>query len=175
MLRYAQRKLPLFWENTALTAHAEEGSPFGNGNLHAKLHQNWFALSKDQTLVHIETDTHAHTRQGITHFSLRFRVSRTIICVLLITSHHSLFLPQAEFGVSADTVRRRLHETELHNRTPAKKPYLSEQNKAARLAFARAQRDLPQDCFNLFVWRDEKSFVSHQDGRMELWRRDGSR
>ncbi|KAL4715876.1 hypothetical protein ACJJTC_014608 [Scirpophaga incertulas] len=76
------------------------------------------------------------------------------------------------YSVSATTVRRRLHESGLHNRIPARKPLLTPRHKQQRLNFARTYLDYD---FSDVIFVDEKVFVTSQDGRVSLWRANNTR
>lgn len=69
-------------------------------------------------------------------------------------------------------VRDTLHRAGIHHRRPAKKVIYNENQKTARLAFAREYRDLD---FSKAIFSDEKSFKSCQLGRKNLWRPNGTR
>lgn len=78
----------------------------------------------------------------------------------------------AQIQISNSTVRRRLNESGLKHRIPAKKPFLTQRHKDIRLAFAA--RYLNYD-FNKVCFMDEKVFCSSDNGRVSLWRVDNSR
>lgn len=76
------------------------------------------------------------------------------------------------FSTSLLTVRRALHAEGLHHRVPAKKPYLTERHKQARLRFCLDYLDFD---WNNTVFTDEKCFKSSQKGRLHLWRMNNTR
>lgn len=77
--------------------------------------------------------------------------------------------------VSADTIRRRLHEAGFHHRSPAKKGRLEQRHREARLQFARQHinDDLPY--WARVIFSDEKTFSSTTHGRLHCWRQDNTR
>lgn len=77
--------------------------------------------------------------------------------------------------VSDDTVRRRLHQAGIHHRVSAKKEYLTDAHRAARLAFAQQYVDKGMDFWERTIFTDEKSFSSSNHGKIHLWRRNNTR
>lgn len=77
-----------------------------------------------------------------------------------------------EYGCSMRTIRNTLHRAGIHHRIPARKIALTEENKAARVRFAREFRDFD---FSHSIFSDEKTFKSSQIGKVHLWRRNGTR
>lgn len=82
---------------------------------------------------------------------------------------------QLGLHVSADTVRRRLHEREVHHRTPAIKETLTDRHRENRLLFAQQHGDKGMDFWSRVIFTDEKTFRSTNHGRLHCWRRDGTR
>jgi len=56
-----------------------------------------------------------------------------------------------------------------------KKTALTQEHRIERLNFAIDNQDLPEDHWNLTVFGDEKTFRSDVDGRIILWRPEGTR
>lgn len=77
-----------------------------------------------------------------------------------------------EYEVSMQTIRNELHRAGVHHRRPAKKIILTQEQKAARVRFARDYRDFD---FSYAIFSDEKCFRSSQQGRRNLWRVDNTR
>lgn len=77
-----------------------------------------------------------------------------------------------EFDVTRETIRQHLHSMGLHYRRHAKKNYLTDANKAARLNFAREYLNFD---WSTTIFTDEKTFKSSQHGRMTLWRYNNTR
>ena len=55
---------------------------------------------------------------------------------------------EADVAISCSTVRRRLHESELHSRRPRKKPLLTDEHRRHRREWAATDRD-----FVTVMWR----------------------
>lgn len=73
--------------------------------------------------------------------------------------------------VSTDTVRRRLKDSGLHSRQPARKPLISAKNRKARIEFAREHINWTVDQWETVLWSDESKFnLFHSDGRIKVWR-----
>lgn len=78
--------------------------------------------------------------------------------------------------VSVQTVRNRLHVAGLKSRVPAKKPWLSQRHRAARLQFARNHVRWNRQRWRTVLFSDESRFcLRHIDGRQRVWRRRGER
>lgn len=78
-------------------------------------------------------------------------------------------------GVSARTIRNRLHEAGLRSRTPLGRLPLTPQHRAARLQWCRDRREW-RDEWRRVVFSDESRFcLGANDGRMRVWRRAGER
>ena len=82
---------------------------------------------------------------------------------------------QLHLDVTPQTVRRRLREAGIRHRIPARKERLTEQHRAARLAFARQYVDRGVDFFSRFVFTDEKTFNSTNHGLVHNWRPHNTR
>lgn len=78
-------------------------------------------------------------------------------------------------GVSSDTVRRRLHESGVHHRTPALKGKLEERHRLARLEFAQRYAQEGLDFWARVIFSDEKTFVSNTHSRLHCWRPNNTR
>ena len=74
--------------------------------------------------------------------------------------------------VSAQTVRRRMHEAGYHGHVARKKPYISPKNKVKRLNWARERRHEDMSYWKKILWSDESKFdLFGSDGRQMVWRR----
>ena len=58
-------------------------------------------------------------------------------------------------SVSSSTVRRTLHQVNLHSRRPRKKPLLKPRHKLARLQFAQEYSDRPMSFWESILWSDK--------------------
>lgn len=77
--------------------------------------------------------------------------------------------------VSRYTVSRALNEDGIMSRTPRDKPFISEQNRHKRLAYAKMYVDQPLSFWKRVLWTDESKFnVRASDGRIRVWRTDGT-
>ena len=78
--------------------------------------------------------------------------------------------------VSVQTIRNRLHAAGLKSRVPAKKPYLSQRQRAARLQFARNHVRWNRQQWRTVTFSGESRFcLRHIDGQLRVWRRNGER
>ena len=77
--------------------------------------------------------------------------------------------------ISARTIRRRLHEGNIHHRTPAIKQKLTDQHRASRLLFAQQYVDRDLDFWGRVIFTDEKTFSSTSHGKIHCWRRNDTR
>lgn len=78
--------------------------------------------------------------------------------------------------ISRDTVRRRLHETELHSRVPAICLPLTPRHRRARSAFCRQHQRWNRQQWGRVLFTDESRFtMSNSDARRRVWRRVGER
>lgn len=78
-------------------------------------------------------------------------------------------------GVSARTIRNRLHEAGLRSRVPLGRLPLTPQHRSARLQWCRDRR-LWKDEWRRVVFSDESRFcLGANDGRTRVWRRAGER
>ena len=74
------------------------------------------------------------------------------------------------------TLRRRLQARGLHNHRPLRRLYLSPQNRAARLAFARNHINWRQNNWRRVLFTDEVRFcIDPDDRRIRIWRGVGER
>lgn len=96
-------------------------------------------------------------------------IRRTPICNAVLVQRN------LELDVCTRTVRRRLHESGYHHRTPAVKEKLEERHRDARLQFAQrfAHEDLA--FWGRVIFSDEKTFLSTTHGRLRCWRVNGTR
>lgn len=63
-----------------------------------------------------------------------------------------------DLDISADTVRRRLSDAGLKCFRSAKKPFISEKNREARIKFAKNHKDWIIQQWNRVLWSDESKF-----------------
>lgn len=82
---------------------------------------------------------------------------------------------QLQLQVSVYTVRKRLHNSGVHHRTPAKKPKLTEAHRMARLRFAQRYVNEDMQLWGSVVFSDEKTLCSSTHGRQHCWRQNGTR
>lgn len=74
--------------------------------------------------------------------------------------------------VSAQTVRRRIHDIKLFGRVARKKPFICKRNQKKRLDFAKKYMNKPPAFWKNVLWSDEsKKNLLHSDGRTIIWRR----
>ncbi|XP_050724621.1 uncharacterized protein LOC127002582 [Eriocheir sinensis] len=78
-----------------------------------------------------------------------------------------------QFGVQ--TIRKILHRADIHYRTPAVKPFLSQENKEERLGFALEYITEAGDFWDNVVFCDEKTFSSDAHGGLHCWRPNSTR
>lgn len=71
---------------------------------------------------------------------------------------------------SAQTVRNRHHSNNLHGRTPAKKPELSELNMEQRMEYALEYVDKPPNFWENVIFCDEKTYCSDDMPESVVWR-----
>lgn len=75
-------------------------------------------------------------------------------------------------SVSAQTIRRTLHQVGLHGRRPRRKPLLKLVHKHARLRFAETHKSKPMNYWQHILWSDEtKINLFGSDGVQFVWRR----
>ena len=80
-----------------------------------------------------------------------------------------------QLPVSANLIRRRLHENEIHHRTPAKKQKLTDRHHQLRLQFSQQYLDEGLDYWSRVIFSDEKTFASTSHGKIHCWRRNNAR
>lgn len=81
-----------------------------------------------------------------------------------------------EVNVGVHTVRRRLRESELYARRPAKKPYISSINRKKRLDFAKRHMHWTSEQWAKVLWSDESKFnLFSSDGIRYVRRPPGRR
>uniref|UniRef100_A0A8R1HZ05 HTH_Tnp_Tc3_2 domain-containing protein n=1 Tax=Caenorhabditis japonica TaxID=281687 RepID=A0A8R1HZ05_CAEJA len=73
--------------------------------------------------------------------------------------------PRGSPVASGRTIRQRLIDAGMFGRRPVKKPYISDRNRAARVAWARAHLNWTQSQWERVLWSDEsKSMLFGLDG-----------
>ncbi len=76
--------------------------------------------------------------------------------------------------VSAQTIRRILHQIGLHGCRPRRKPLLKMMHKKARKQFAEDKQTKDMDYWNYVLWSDEtKINLFGSDGVQRVWRQPG--
>ena len=75
-------------------------------------------------------------------------------------------IKELELKVSENTVRRRLDIAGLFFFLAAKKPFISEKNRKARLEFAHAHKNWAIEQWSHILWSDKSKFnLRHSDGK----------
>ncbi|KAK7095281.1 hypothetical protein V1264_006712 [Littorina saxatilis] len=75
-----------------------------------------------------------------------------------------------------ETIRNRLHEGSLHSRRPAVRTPLTHAHRRARVEWCRRQLGWTRQQWSRVLFTDESCFtLSHPDGRVRVWRRQGER
>lgn len=78
--------------------------------------------------------------------------------------------------VNPRTIRKALASAGLHSRIAAKKPFLSEKHKAARLTFAKKYLSWSLEDWKRVIWCDESTFEIGKNSRqIRVWRMAGER
>jgi transposase len=78
----------------------------------------------------------------------------------------------AQMNVSKSTIRRRLHDMDIHSRIAKRKPFVSTVQAAKRLAFARKHASWTVDKWKKVLFTDESSFeIGRNSRRVRVWRR----
>lgn len=72
--------------------------------------------------------------------------------------------------MSCDTIRRRLKEAGLRNCVAAQKPFLTENQRAQRLEFARAYEHWGVEEWCQVIFTDESTFCTRWDQQQSVWR-----
>ena len=79
---------------------------------------------------------------------------------------------ESSLSISAETVRRRMHESGFKGHVARKKPLIDRKNRLKRLKWARERRHADQAYWNRILWSDESKFdLFGSDGRQMVWRR----
>ncbi|GFV92223.1 transposable element Tcb1 transposase [Trichonephila clavipes] len=80
-------------------------------------------------------------------------------------------LSSCNVSVSAQTVRNVLHSADLKDRTPRKKPYISEVNRKRRLEFAMKYKNKPMHLWKKVIFSDESKFeIFTPPSIRKIWR-----
>ncbi|KFM60251.1 Transposable element Tc1 transposase, partial [Stegodyphus mimosarum] len=75
-----------------------------------------------------------------------------------------------------NTIRKEAHLLGFHGRAAAHKPLITKSNRAARLMWCKAHRNLTVDQWKRVLWSDESRFTLYRsDGRVWVWRLPGER
>ena len=77
---------------------------------------------------------------------------------------------QTGVKVSSKTIQRRLREKGIHWRKKLKKPFVSEKNRAKRLAFAKEHADWDLEQWKRVIWSDESPFMLQNNSSQFVWR-----
>ncbi len=78
--------------------------------------------------------------------------------------------------VSARVIRNTLNSNGIHSRVAAKKPFLSNSHKKARLDWALKNVSNTQEEWEQIIWSDESRFRLHGSDKTQLvWRKSGER
>uniref|UniRef100_A0A8R1HUS4 HTH_Tnp_Tc3_2 domain-containing protein n=1 Tax=Caenorhabditis japonica TaxID=281687 RepID=A0A8R1HUS4_CAEJA len=81
-----------------------------------------------------------------------------------------------EPALSRRTIKRRLQANGLHGRRPVRKPFISEKNRRARVAWARAHLNWGRAEWAKHIWSDESKFnMFGSDGNAWIRRPVGAR
>ncbi|GFT40289.1 transposable element Tc1 transposase [Trichonephila clavipes] len=76
--------------------------------------------------------------------------------------------------ISAETVRRVLHNARLHGRIPVRKPLINCVNRKKRLSLAKKHISKPESFWNTVIFSDERKFnLYRSDGQYKVWRQVG--
>uniref|UniRef100_A0A8R1IGE2 HTH_Tnp_Tc3_2 domain-containing protein n=1 Tax=Caenorhabditis japonica TaxID=281687 RepID=A0A8R1IGE2_CAEJA len=67
--------------------------------------------------------------------------------------------PRGSPVASGRTIRQRLNDAGLFGKRPVKKQYISDRNRAARVAWARAHLNWTQSQWERVLWSDESKFM----------------
>jgi transposase len=102
-----------------------------------------------------------------------------IVITRSATANRSISAPdickQTKLNVSPQTVRNRLHESNLTSHWSVKKPWISESNRKKRLKWAREHLTWDFDQWKQVLWSDESPFHLRSKGRKRVWRAKGER
>ncbi|KAL7634885.1 UNVERIFIED_CONTAM: hypothetical protein RMT77_015262 [Armadillidium vulgare] len=82
---------------------------------------------------------------------------------------------QLQMNCSDETIRRRLHEAGIHHRVSAVKHKLTDEHKAARLAFANQYIQKDMNYWSRVIFTDEKTFSSTNHAPLHCWRHNNAR
>lgn len=79
---------------------------------------------------------------------------------------------ESQIDVSADTIRRRLHEDNKHGRVPRKIPFISKVNLRKRMQFYSEHALKPIEYWDSILWTDESMIrLKYSHGRIYVWRK----
>ena len=79
---------------------------------------------------------------------------------------------EADIAISCSTVRRRLHESELHSRRPHKKPLLMDEHCRLRRECVAMYRDWDVEAWRSVLFSDEAKISIGNDRALHVWRRN---
>jgi len=79
-----------------------------------------------------------------------------------------------KLNVSHKTIRRRLHEVNLHSKLAKRRPFINKRNKIKRLEFAKKYAEMPINFWKNVLWSDESKFeLFNRKARLRVWRNIG--
>lgn len=78
-------------------------------------------------------------------------------------------------NLGSTTIKRRLRDAGLRGCPACRKPFISEQNRRKRVAWAKAHLSWSEDDWSNVLFTDESPFVLQWKGRVLVWRRVGER
>jgi transposase len=78
-------------------------------------------------------------------------------------------------SVTEKTVRNRLREAGMRSYWATKKPFISEENRKKRIAWAKEHLSWTKDQWNRVLWSDESPFTLRYQGKLRVWRMHNER
>lgn len=82
---------------------------------------------------------------------------------------------ELKLNVSLETVRRRLHKAGLSSKFAIQKPFISEENIAKRLSFARKYVKKPKSFWKRVLFIDESAFTMRNLSKKRVWLKKSER